>query len=290
MNNPFTEKTGVNDDENRLIEQSLQGDLQALEKIIHRHQAWIFNIAFRMVCDPDDAQDITQEILVKIITKMSLYDPEKSSFRTWLYRIVANYVISMKRTKYEKLVVNFEESNSHEQIPDERSDSSPENELLIEESKIGCYLGSLLCFNRKERLVFILGAIFSINSTMGGEIMGITPSNYRQILSRSRKKLSNFVDHKCGLLNQNNPCLCSNHIKEYMDSGWLNPNKLVYFKGEEQRVKDIVHKKINDSHLLHYRECVDMFRDHPFYTQFDFTNKISELIKTNEFKQVFHLH
>ncbi|MBU2510863.1 RNA polymerase sigma factor [bacterium] len=290
MINPFIEKSNADDDEKRLIESSLQGNLQALEKIIFRHQAWIYNIALRMVCDPDDAQDITQEILVKVITKMSQFDPEKASFRTWLYRIVANYVLSMKRTKYEAFVVSFEENASHKQMPDQRPDSNPENELLLEESKIGCYLGSLLCFSRKERLVFILGAIFSINSAVGSEIVGITSSNYRKILSRSRKKLSNFVNHKCGLLNQSNPCHCSNYLKEYMDAGWLNPDKLVFFKGEEQRVKDIINARINDSHLVHYRECVDMFRDHPFYTQYDFTSKVSELVKSNEFKQVFHLH
>ena len=75
-------------------------DRQALEPLITRHQAWIYNIVLRMVYLPQDAEDATQEILVKLITKLSTF-AAKSSFRTWLYRLVVNHVLNLQRRKSE---------------------------------------------------------------------------------------------------------------------------------------------------------------------------------------------
>lgn len=288
MCNPFVEVVDSDCTEYDLINRSLKGDLKALEKVILCHQAWIYNIALRMVCDPSDAEDITQEILLKIVTKLSQFNSEKSSFRTWLYRIVVNHVLTMKRSNYERLAVSFEEYHISKAVIKNQV-SLPDQNILVEELKIGCYLGSLLCFNRKERLVFILGAIFEIKSSIGAAIMDISHDNFRKILSRSKIKLSNFVNQKCGLLNKNNPCQCSNQLIANIDSGWLNPNKLVFHKGSFQMVRDVVHQTIDDTKLTHYRDLVDLFRNHPFYTDFDFTKKVAELIKDNQFKSAFHL-
>jgi|GEM_PF-5067925 len=59
-----------------------------------------------MVLDPYDAEDVTQEILIKMITKLPAYDSGKAAFRTWLYRIVVNRVINMKKKKYEEVISN----------------------------------------------------------------------------------------------------------------------------------------------------------------------------------------
>jgi len=76
------------------------GDREALEALVRRHQAWIYNIALRMLYHPQDAEDATQEILIKALTRLSSFEG-RSSFRTWLYRIVVNHVLNMKRGRRE---------------------------------------------------------------------------------------------------------------------------------------------------------------------------------------------
>ena len=66
------------------------GSKEALELLITRHQRWIYNIALRMVFLPQDAEDATQEILIKLLTKLSTFRGE-SEFRTWLYRLAVNH-------------------------------------------------------------------------------------------------------------------------------------------------------------------------------------------------------
>ena len=70
--------------DSELVTSAQQGNRAALESLILRHQGWIYNIALRMVGSPHDAEDVTQEILIKMLTKLSSFQG-KSDFRTWLY-------------------------------------------------------------------------------------------------------------------------------------------------------------------------------------------------------------
>src|SRR5437588_1997545 len=106
MFNPFNEVAESGSVDAELIEQAKNGDRAALEKLVLRHQAWVYNIAVRMVFQPHDAEEVTQEVLVKVITKLSTFKGE-SSFRTWLYRIAANQVLNMKRRSAESQVTTF---------------------------------------------------------------------------------------------------------------------------------------------------------------------------------------
>src|SRR3954453_23642886 len=106
MFNPFAEVAGDSPTDAELIEQAKNGDRAALEKLVLRHQAWVYNIAVRMVFQPLDAEEVTQEVLVKVITRLGTFKGE-SSFRTWLYRIAANHVLNMKRRGGETRVTTF---------------------------------------------------------------------------------------------------------------------------------------------------------------------------------------
>src|SRR5690349_22350169 len=105
MFNPFTEVIDESADFD-LISQAKNGNRDALESLILRHQAWIYNIAVRMVFHPQDAEEVTQEVLIKAITRLSTFQGE-SRFRTWLYRITANHVLNMKRRGGEREALTF---------------------------------------------------------------------------------------------------------------------------------------------------------------------------------------
>src|ERR1044071_3544574 len=73
MFNPFSEVAQTGSVDAELVEQAKNGDRSALERLVLRHQAWIYNIAVRMVFRPQDAEEVTQEVLVKVITKLSTF-------------------------------------------------------------------------------------------------------------------------------------------------------------------------------------------------------------------------
>ena len=185
-----------------LVQDAVKGDRQALEALITRYQQWIYNVVLRMVWYPQDAEDVTQEILIKMITNLSSFRGE-SKFRTWLYRIVSNHVLNMRKRKAESIFVSLDAygkniDESPDRILADAKSSQVDQELLIEETKIGCMMGMLLCLDREHRLVFILSEVFDISDAEGSQIMSINRDNYRQQLHRSRKKISNFMQERCG--------------------------------------------------------------------------------------------
>src|SRR5438132_2174995 len=175
MFNPFAERTDADTSDVALVDQAQTGDRAALEKLVLRHQAWIYNIAIRMVFHPQDAEEVTQEVLVKVITKLSTFKGE-STFRTWLYRIAANHVLNMKRRSAETKVTTFADYGAAiDRTPDldlPDPDSVPVDlPVLVEEAKNGCTMGMLLCLDRKQRLTFTLGEILGASDTVGGEAL-----------------------------------------------------------------------------------------------------------------------
>src|ERR1700675_708184 len=144
ISNPLADNSPDHEDQS-LVLRARSGDRQALEDLVHRHQAWIYNIAIRMLYHPQDAEDATQEILIKALTRLSSFEG-RSSFRTWLYRIVVNHVLNMKRGRAEQAVISF---SAYGQAIDDTPDldlpdpgiASPEVRLLVDEAMRSCTSG-----------------------------------------------------------------------------------------------------------------------------------------------------
>jgi RNA polymerase sigma factor (sigma-70 family) len=289
MFNPFIIDENETAQDNELISQSLDGDKAAISKLIARHQAWIYNIAFRMVLVAQDAEDITQEILIKMVTKLSSYDSTKASFRTWLYRIAKNHVINMQKAGYEKSITTADQYYSFiETTPDEAIQETPETKMIIEDLAISCTMGVLLCLERQQRLVFILGVVFNVNSEQGGEIMDMSAGAFRKTLSRARTKLFSFMSGKCGLVNGNAPCKCRNKVSEFIKQGWYSVDNLKYYKKNPIRVREIVSKKMEGFKEV-FSDFNKLYQDHPFYDSLDLTGWLKETLQKDEFKNIFEL-
>lgn len=213
-----------------LVRAALDGHGDALDTLVRRHQGFIFGIAVRMLWDPRDAEDVTQEILIKIVTGLSSFRGQ-SAFRTWAYRIAVNHVLNWRRGRTERLVAGFE---GFEQKVDELPDLDLEDEvvahaerrLLEEETRIACLSGMLLCLDRAQRVTFILGEVFEVSDVLGGEILDITRQNFRQRLSRARQDLYTFMRGKCGLSDPANPCRCARKTRAAIRAGIVDPESL----------------------------------------------------------------
>src|SRR2546427_5176388 len=105
--NPAAQDDRTDHDDGALVVRAQAGDREAVEALVGRQQAWIYNIAIRMLAHPQDAEDATQEILIKTLTRLSSFEG-RSSFRTWLYRIVVNHVLNAKRGRAEPVTTGFE--------------------------------------------------------------------------------------------------------------------------------------------------------------------------------------
>ncbi|MBP7902323.1 MAG: RNA polymerase sigma factor [Spirochaetes bacterium] len=275
-----------NHEDSLVVEKIKEGDLNAVVDLIRLHQDWIYNIAFRMTVNIQEAEDITQEILIKILTKIGSFN-EKSRLKTWIYRMTVNHVIDMKRKKKEQLIPSFVNHEAMLKTIEDREYnfsgiSSSEGSILLNETRTGCIMGMLLCLNRKDRLVFIIGGIMGIDSNTGSEIMSISAINFRKILSRARKRLYNYMNEKCGLFNESNTCRCSKKLSGSINRGLVNPKSLKFADSDLSEMRKIAELNISEfptEELLSWK--VDNFfaqqkpAEHPDFSIYvtDFLNK-----------------
>jgi RNA polymerase sigma factor (sigma-70 family) len=286
--NPFTSDAGDRED-GELIRSIQAGSQDALEALIRRHQGWIYNLARRMVYYGNEAEDVTQEILIKVITKISTFDG-RSSVRTWLYRIVVNHILNMKRARGELAEWTFERYANElartpdEDLPDQRS-MPVDVQLLVDEARMSCTAGVLLCLDREQRLVFILGEVFGVPDTVGGELLDTTRENFRQKLSRARRDLYSFLQNKCGLVNTANPCRCAKKTRTFMRFGFVDPNNLLFAQSHVTRMKDLAGQTYEQLDALDASYAA-LQREHPFHDSPDFIASVRALIAQPDLQSI----
>lgn len=285
--NPLTDITPTDSDDLGLVRLVQSGSKEALELLIVRHQRWIYNISLRMVCHPQDAEDATQEILIKVLTSLSTFRGE-SQFRTWLYRLATNHLLNMRRTSIEARWATFEDydraldNTPDADLPDPNSVPA-DVRLLVHEARIGCTSGMLLCLDREQRLIYVLGEIFGVTDRVGAELLDISRDSFRQKLTRGRRDLRNFMQDKCGLVKTSNPCRCAKKTLGFMNAGYIDPRKLLFADSHLVRVGEIAEKRADDLDALD-AAYAEIHRDHPFQDSPDFFASLRALIERIDFQ------
>ncbi|NRB48627.1 MAG: RNA polymerase sigma factor [Saprospiraceae bacterium] len=291
MKNPLSVK--YSEKVNRaLVEQSLSGDKLALNNLIKLHQSFIYNVAWKMAHDPNDALDLTQETLIKVITKLSQFN-FKSSFRTWLYRIVVNEFLQSKRRKGEEQFSSFEEYGERlEAIPNPSltKEEEIEYEELSKEMQIRCMSGMLMCLTREQRLIFILGDTFGVDHKLGAELFDVSPQNFRVKLHRARRDLFNYMTDKCGLVNKANPCRCPKKAKALKKMGMLDEQNMIFNIATKTRIADFVEAEYETLHDIVDEKYLFLFRQHPTRENFDKQMIIDEVLQDEELMRRFNFN
>ena len=269
-----------------MVEQARSGGRAAHEQVGRRPQAWVYTVADRMVFHPPDAEEVTQEVLVKAVTGRGSCRGD-SRFRTWLYRIAANHVLNMKRRSSETQVTTFADYGAAiNRTPDldlpDRKSVPVELPVLVEEAKNGCTMGMLLCLDRKQRLIFTLGRILGASDAVGGEVLNMTADNFRQSLSRPRRDLHNFMNNQCGLVNKANPCRCPKKTRVFIEQGHVDPHRLLFVHEHVERVRDVAGETVREIDDAVERQHAAIFREHPFLQPADEIDWLRRLLQSGD--------
>jgi RNA polymerase sigma factor (sigma-70 family) len=270
MRDSFLEAAGTVADE-ALVVRAQAGERDALEQLFTRHRPWIFNIALRMLGRRADAEDATQDVLLRALKSLHSFRGD-SRFRTWLYRVAANHLLNVRKNQWtaSEAVCSFADASAGlRQVPDfdppdPRTVPTPV-EVLVEETKIGCMMGTLLCLDGRQRLVFVLGEIFGVSDEVGGEVVGVTPVNFRQILSRARHDLYEYLRGNCGLANPDNACKCARKTRAFIEGGFVDPQKLQFNVDYCRRVREVADGRADEWGDAYMQFAASLYRDHPFY-------------------------
>ena len=111
-----------------LVRRCLAGDAVAWEELVQRHHRRIYNLCYRFAGSADDAQDLTQEVFIKMYRTLPSYDHTKGAFVTWVTTITRNLLVDhFRKTKQDRMTDSMDTASSDhedaqplsEQIPDQ---------------------------------------------------------------------------------------------------------------------------------------------------------------------------
>ncbi|WP_422351046.1 RNA polymerase sigma factor [Flagellimonas sp.] len=274
-----------------LIKNALSGNKSALENLIKKHQSWIYNVALNLTADSNEAADLLQEVLIKVITNLSQFKGE-SKFQTWVYRIIKNHFLNAKRSKYHDQVISWEDyGNSLDQIKnvDLEDSFNVDKKLIVEEAKLSCMKGMLLCLTPQQRLVYVMGELFELPDTTASEILEINRDAFRKRLSRARKQLYGFMNGKCGLINKKNPCRCAKKTLGFIKKGYVDPNNLQFQKKVVAKIESVVEKKLveyeNEGHAA-YRK---LYQNHNYQEPDDLLLSLRKFLDSKAVRNTFDI-
>ena len=209
-----------------LARRAVEGDRDALDRLVRNLQDDIYGLALRMLWNREDAEDATQEILVRTVTRLSQFD-FRSKLKTWVFRIAVNYILDVKKSPVERLHLTFE--RFADDLLDGLSSDGPaeaERSLLTEEVKVGCTLGMLQCLDRSHRLAYVLGEVFDLPGPDAAEALTISPELFRKRLQHARAAIESFTRAYCGLASDAAACACHRRVPAALRGGRVRAETL----------------------------------------------------------------
>ena len=215
-------------DLDELARQAADGDREALSSLLRRLQHPIYRLSLRFLGHPEDAEDASQEILIRIVTHLGSFEG-RSKFTTWAYTVATRSLLRTRKRLVESSVQGAEQFAAL--LDAGMSDADPtleeaEYRLLCEEVRISCTYGMLLCIPRPQRAAYLLADVIGLTDVEGAEILECSRQAFRQRVSRARRTLRHVIDNRCGLVDPANPCRCGRQIAASEQAGILRRDHL----------------------------------------------------------------
>ncbi len=176
-----------------LLARARAGDTCALERLVKAIKDPVYGLALRMLAEPTEAEDATQEILVKVVTRLDRFRGE-SRFTTWVHAVAANHLRTLLAGRQERRPLSLEQVIELE--PRRLSEANPhdvERTVLMRELRPMCLLGVLVRLDRDHRLAYVLGEVLELSGVEGAQVLGIGPDTFRKRLSRARRRIRAYM-------------------------------------------------------------------------------------------------
>lgn len=211
-----------------LVEAARAGDARALEQVVVAIRDRVYRLSLRMVACPADAEDATQEILIRVITRLSTYRGE-AAFTTWVHRIAVNHLLDRSKSPVERMRLDFDlfAADLLDGLAASPS-TAPDAAVLEREVQLACTHALLTCLDRDHRIAYILGEIFQLDSNEAGYICEIPPATYRKRLSRARTQVRGFLSGHCGLVSDAAACRCAKRVDTAIAAGRVDRHALAF--------------------------------------------------------------
>jgi RNA polymerase sigma-70 factor (ECF subfamily) len=169
-------------DDTKLIERCRSGDRKAFEALLMQYERPVFNAAYRMLNNRDDAQDITQSVFLKVFENFDQYDPSRRFF-SWIYRITLNESINWKSKTNRLTPLDIETADEGK---------GPEQQLDTEQASQSVQ-AALMTLTSDYRSVVVLKHFLGCSYTEISQVLDIPEKKVKSRLYSARQQLKDAL-------------------------------------------------------------------------------------------------
>lgn len=205
-----------------VVQRAVSGDRTAMETIMRALERPFYNLALRMLLSPSEAEDATQECLLRVATRLAQF-AGGSKFSTWAWKVAVHRILELRRRTVPTLQqFTADLADGLEPAAHERA----EDRVTLGELKMSCGRAILQCLEADERIAFILGEILELEGPEASDVLGIPAATFRKRLSRARERLREALLGSCGVVNPAAPCRCHRRLTRATALGRVRPGEV----------------------------------------------------------------
>ena len=188
------ERTARRGDDRELVRKAQDGDKDAFELLVEKHQGRVFAVAGGILRNREDVEDIAQQVFLKAYFSLKRFD-QRSAFSTWLYKITVNECWDLLRKKKVRPLV-FESELSEEQAhayqsTEHKPEYAPDiSEQLETQQQLDQWLD---CLEERDRSMLVLKEVQGFTVEEIAEMMGINGNTVKVRLFRARQKIAERI-------------------------------------------------------------------------------------------------
>jgi len=178
--------------EDQLIERGLNGDARALDALFARNTRALYQTAFRVLGNPEDAEEALQEGLLSAYRNLPRFE-RRSQFSTWLTRIVINAALMRRRSKRARPAVSLDDFVNEGELPlaERFADDGPNPEQLYAGTELGDRMNKKLAeISPLLRTAFWLREIEGLTAEEAVRVLGVSRNTLKARLWRARQELA----------------------------------------------------------------------------------------------------
>jgi RNA polymerase sigma-70 factor (ECF subfamily) len=186
-------------DEQALIASARKGDARAFNQLVLLYQTMVYNLAYRILSDPDAAADATQDAFLSAFKAMRKF--RGGSFKAWLLRIVTNACYDQLRSKQRRPTTSLDDLPVDTDHTNYLRDPAKLPDELVERHELNRVIqDGILALPVEQRLVLVLSDVQGLPYQEIAQVTGISLGTVKSRLSRGRAKLRDYLQDRGELL------------------------------------------------------------------------------------------
>jgi RNA polymerase sigma factor (sigma-70 family) len=192
-----------------VVRKATSGDGAALDAILSALSRPFYNLALRMLQNHEDAEDASQECLLRVATKLSTFRGD-SRFSTWAWKVATRSILDFREGRAQKAALTSEAFSLDlaDGLDVAAKLESPEDRIYAAQVKLGCGRAMLQVLDGTHRLAYTLTEILGLDQSEAADALGISHAAFRKRLSRARLRIRKVLSSNCGVVDEGNTCRC----------------------------------------------------------------------------------